>query len=116
MERKKRGIPFDIELAKKITNGEVKGRIVTRDGRSVRIVCFDARCEDNIIALVTTGDEEYTRQYPNDGHLLHNGTTEADLFIEMDAIANEQNCNNFNRSEIGMSAEVAQYINLKFNK
>lgn len=28
-------IPFDIELAKKITNGEVEGKVVTRDGQSV---------------------------------------------------------------------------------
>lgn len=27
-------IPFDLELAKKITNGEVEGRIVTRDDKS----------------------------------------------------------------------------------
>lgn len=46
-------IPFDLELAKKITNGEVKGRIVTRDGCQARIVCFD-RNEKGwpIIALV----------------------------------------------------------------
>lgn len=46
-------VPFDIELAKKITNKEVKGRIVTREGRQARIVCFD-RNEKGwpIIALV----------------------------------------------------------------
>ena len=46
-------IPFDLELAKKITNKEFKGRIVTRDGRQARIVCFD-RNEKGwpIIALV----------------------------------------------------------------
>lgn len=46
-------VPFDIELAKKITNKEVKGRIVTRDGSQARIVCFD-RNEKGwpIIALV----------------------------------------------------------------
>lgn len=46
-------VPFDLELAKKITNKEVKGRIVTRDGCQARIVCFD-RNEKGwpIIALV----------------------------------------------------------------
>lgn len=46
-------ISFNLELAKKITNGEVKGRIVTRDGCQARIVCFD-RNEKGwpIIALV----------------------------------------------------------------
>lgn len=28
-------IPFDLELAKKITNKDVKGRIVTEDGHEV---------------------------------------------------------------------------------
>ena len=30
-------IPFNLELAKKITNKEVKGRIVTRDGQQARL-------------------------------------------------------------------------------
>lgn len=34
-------VPFDIELAKKITNKEAKGRIVTENGITARIVCFD---------------------------------------------------------------------------
>lgn len=34
-------VPFNLELAKKIASKETKGRIVTRDGRQVRIICFD---------------------------------------------------------------------------
>lgn len=48
-------VPFDIELAKKITNKEVKGRIVTEDGLNVRIVCFDYNYggkKDNIVAII----------------------------------------------------------------
>lgn len=46
-------IPFDLELAKKITNKEVKGRIVTRNGRQARIVCFERNEKEwPIIALV----------------------------------------------------------------
>lgn len=48
-------VPFDIELAKKITNGEVKGRIVTQNGRQVRIICFDKDGEQSaypIVALI----------------------------------------------------------------
>lgn len=42
MEQKLVKVPFNIEMAKKITNEEVKGRIVTHDGECVfRIVCFD---------------------------------------------------------------------------
>lgn len=36
-------VPFNLELAKKITNKETKGRIVTEDGLTARIVCFDMK-------------------------------------------------------------------------
>ena len=53
-------VPFDIELAKKITNNEVKGRIVTEDGLTARIVCFDLKYGGRKIlaALVDCGDYE----------------------------------------------------------
>lgn len=53
-------IPFDLELAKKITNKEVKGRIVTEDNLTARIVCFDMKLGvDKILAaLVDCGDYE----------------------------------------------------------
>ena len=43
MNNKIKRIPFDLERAKRITNGEEEGRIVTRIGRDARIVCFDVR-------------------------------------------------------------------------
>lgn len=55
METKMIRVPFDVELAKKITNGEVEGKIVTRNGKNVRIVCFDRKSELNkfpILALI----------------------------------------------------------------
>lgn len=48
-------VPFNIELAKKITNKEVKGRIVTDNGLTARIVCFDYNFggkKDNIVAII----------------------------------------------------------------
>lgn len=48
-------VPFDIELAKKITDKEVKGRIVTEDNLPARIVCFDYNFggkKDNIVAII----------------------------------------------------------------
>lgn len=46
-------VPFDIELAKKITNKEVKGRIVTEDNLPARIVCFDMKYGvDKILAVL----------------------------------------------------------------
>lgn len=53
-------IPFDLELAKKITDKEVKGRIVTEDKLPVRIVCFDLKYGGSKIlaVLVDCGDYE----------------------------------------------------------
>lgn len=50
METKYVKVPFDVELAKKITNGEVEGKIVTRDGTNARIICFDR--EDERLPIV----------------------------------------------------------------
>lgn len=54
-------VPFDIELAKKITNKEVKGRIVTEDNLPARIVCFDWKYGGGskiLAVLVDFGDYE----------------------------------------------------------
>lgn len=70
METKYITIPFDIERAKRITNKSEDGKIVTRDGRNVRIVCFDVKNEDSILALIkskvgteTIGSYQSTGQY-----------------------------------------------------
>lgn len=70
METKYITIPFDLERAKRITNGKEDGKIVTRDGRSVRIVCWDVKNEDSILALIkskvgteTIGSYQSTGQY-----------------------------------------------------
>jgi len=38
-------IPFDLETAKKIQAGEIKGKIVTTVGGAARIVCFDKKTD-----------------------------------------------------------------------
>lgn len=69
-------IPFDLELAKKITNKDVKGRIVTLEGRKVRIVCWDKKPIDRFpIVVIAQNDcegemlytctEEGLASYPN---------------------------------------------------
>lgn len=64
METKYVRVPFDVEMAKKITNGECEGKIVTRNGESVRIVCWDRKgYEYPIIALIDTGKEEKSERY-----------------------------------------------------
>jgi hypothetical protein len=84
MENKMVRVPFAVEIAKKITNGEVNGNIVTRDGRNVRIICFDAHCDDNIVALIE--DEkgvEYLRGYVSDGMTFLTGECDCDLMLEI---------------------------------
>lgn len=80
-------VPFDIELAKKITKKEVKGRIVTKDGLQVRIVCFDFKhcgSKNNIIALVDCGDFEIAPKYDANGKVkVKVMQAEYDLHIEV---------------------------------
>ena len=54
MENKMVRVPFAVEIAKKITNGEVNGNIVTRDGRNARVICWDKKSDSiyNIVALL----------------------------------------------------------------
>lgn len=59
METKYITIPFDIERAKRITNGKEDGKIITRNGDKVRILSFDRKDEFRpIIALVNNGAME----------------------------------------------------------
>lgn len=79
-------IPFDLELAKKITNKEVKGRIVNGNGNEARIICWDKRCgclRYPIIALVSGGDEEYIYTFTEGGIETINFETFRDLHIEV---------------------------------
>lgn len=53
MEIKLKRVPFDIDLAKKITEGKIKGaKIMTKQERNARIISFDKEGEYNIVALV----------------------------------------------------------------
>lgn len=68
-------VPFDLELAKKITNKEVKGRIVTDDGHEVRIICYDYRHfggKNRLVALIDLGDHELALAYNNEGKEIDN--------------------------------------------
>lgn len=78
-------IPFDLELAKKIMNKEVKGRIVTRNGRQVRIVSFDRKATDwNIVALVSDcAILESITTYNYKGKYKGAENDELDLLIEI---------------------------------
>lgn len=68
MEQKLVRVPFEVETAKKITEKSVEGRIVTREGDSVRILCWDKKDKTYpIAALVDNGDEEDFKTYTNEG-------------------------------------------------
>lgn len=68
---KTKTIPFDLETAKKIQAGEVEGKIVTKKGNTVRIICFDANsaCNYSIIGLVKDADSNFEEccRYFTDG-------------------------------------------------
>lgn len=66
-------ISFNIELAKKITNKKTKGRIVTREGKNARIVCWDKKrnSKDALdYPIVVIAENDY------DGELLYTCTKE----------------------------------------
>ena len=85
METKYVRVPFEVELAKKITNGEIGGRIVTRNGESVRIVCFNRKDEFRpIIALVNSGDIEVHYAFSLNGKFVNDDVLDThDLMIEI---------------------------------
>lgn len=79
-------IPFDLELAKKITDKEVKGRIVNGDGNEARIICWDKKCgcrKYPIIALVDSSDGEHIHTFTEGGIESIGFKTFKDLHLEV---------------------------------
>lgn len=80
-------IPFDLELAKKIMNNEVKGRIVSEDGRKVRIIYIDNESftETTFLALYKDKDFNIERDYRlnKDGRYFREEISNLDLHIEV---------------------------------
>lgn len=80
-------IPFDLELAKKITQNEAKGRIVTRDGLQARIICYDksgAQSIYPIVALVQVEpDDEQAYTFTNEGFYSAGNKFFRDLLLEV---------------------------------
>lgn len=77
-------IPFDLETAKKIQAGEIKGKIKTREGYDVRVICWDWKCIDfEIVALVTIEDMEECHVYQIDGKVWKDQTSNFELVLEV---------------------------------
>ncbi len=63
-------IPFNLELAKKIMNGEIEGRIIRNDGANVRIVSWNYTSMSKkytLACFVENGIYEQSALYTNDG-------------------------------------------------
>ena len=83
METKMITIPFDVERAKKIQAGEEPGNITIRDGRRVRIVCWDMNDENYPIAGIITdydGRESITT-FTEAGRYRKSGEDNCDLCL-----------------------------------
>lgn len=71
MEIKLKRVPFDIELAKKITEGKIKGaKIIDGFNRQVRILAFDIQGKYSIAATVKEDEEECIYSYTDKGNYL----------------------------------------------
>ena len=59
-------------------------KVVTRDGRAVRIICTDAKGDETIIALVYNKirDEENVYTYNRDGYFYGDNDSCLDLFFD----------------------------------
>ena len=57
-------------------------KVVTRDGRNVRIVCTDVKSESYpVLALVDNGDEEICNSYTKEGRFRTDNEVPRDLFF-----------------------------------
>lgn len=69
-------IPFDLKTAK------AGGKIVTRNGTSARIICYDRNSSYPIVALVRYDKYEEVITYTSEGTRYHDYPDNLDLFLE----------------------------------
>lgn len=74
-------IPFDLELAKKIQNGEVEGKIVDGEGTEYEIVKWDAKGDYPLIATFFDEEDNSIRvnTFTGQGAYNRRGRTKLDL-------------------------------------
>lgn len=76
--------PFDIELARQVISGKIKGKFITRDGNDVEIIALDVINSSNtpVVASINTGGTRSTLSYHEDGYYYSpNDETDFDLLI-----------------------------------
>ena len=69
--------PFSLEEYLK----NQKRKVVTRNGRSARIICTDAKGNYPIVALIEEGGYDNALSYTKDGKLYVEETNDYDLFF-----------------------------------
>ena len=94
-------IPFDIKYRPQIESGEYT--VVTRGGHPARIVCWDAKYAQKIVAVSDNGDYEAAHMYDVKGMMRVDGKScDADLLIENEPPLTEDNMNDFQRYVYGI--------------
>lgn len=83
METKYVRVPFEVNLAKEISNGTKEGKVVTRDDGNARIICWDAEGDQPIIALIKYHDKEYPHSFCMNGLLQDGDCLNGDLMLEI---------------------------------
>ena len=93
MEKKYILKQFSIELAKKIQAGEIEGKIKTRNGIDVRIICWNKRNKDGycIVTLLDEPEREFVASFTNEGLYDKNiPNNDCDLVLEVPEEAPEE--------------------------
>lgn len=74
---------FDLEEYLRLKEEGKEPKIVTRDGRKVRIICTDKKGEQPIVGLVSYTEQEISRSFGCNGLYNFDGSTSAlDLFFK----------------------------------
>lgn len=83
MRAKLKCIPFNIDVAKKITEGKINGaKIITRDKHAVRILTYDMKGNFPIVAVITYGDKkEEVNTFQKNGSYLDSKKHSKDLVL-----------------------------------
>lgn len=78
--RKEMKVQFDIKYRPQIESGEAE--VVTRDGRAVRIICWDAPSDDYpIVGYVQGGDSSVPHTFTREGIYLLEEEGNDDIFV-----------------------------------
>ena len=85
-------VPFDMELAKRIQNGECEGRIVTREGFGARVVCWDMKNDGFPICAIFFDDDgcESSADFTKEGKFYSFDVDDGwDLMLEVPEVVEE---------------------------